>query len=83
MSATNDDDTTVDEDVPIDKQGPFGEGVVRVEIDEDTHQRLREAYEIAVSRGYADGFDAFVINNVSSRYEIVADGETVYPRDDE
>ena len=84
MSATNDDDTpTVDEDVPIDKQGSFGEGVVRVDIDEDTHQRLRDAYEIAVSRGYADGFDAFAINNLSNRYEIVADGETVYPRDDE
>ena len=52
--STDTDDTTVDEDVPIDKQGPFGEGVVRVEIDEDTHQWLREAYEIAVEQGYTE-----------------------------
>ena len=81
--STDTDDTTVDEDVPIDKQGPFGEGVVRVETDEKTHQWLREAYEIAVEQGYTDSFDMFAINNLSNDYEIVAGGETVYPRDAE
>mgnify|MGYP006433763201 CR=1 FL=1 len=76
-------DTTVDEDVPIDKQGPFGEGVVRVEIDEDTHRRLRDAYEVGVEQGYSDAFDMFAINHLSNDYEITVDGETIYPRDAE
>jgi len=84
MSETTNDETTIDEDVPIDKQGPFGEGVVRVEIDdEETYQRLREAYEITVERGYSEGFDVFAINNLLNDYEITVDGETIHPRDDE
>lgn len=70
--------TTVDPEVPIDKQGPFGDGTVRVEIDEETYNRLREAYEVAVEQGHPEHFDVFAINMLSRNYLVTVDGEVVY-----
>lgn len=53
----------------------LGSAEIQVHVDEETHQRLREEYESVVEAGYTDGFETFVINQLSSEYRLFVDGE--------
>jgi len=81
MSA-NDDETTEEQithpesGIPL---GSLGEATVRIDVDEETYERLHEEFCRAVERGYADGFDTFAYNHCSTSSCVTVDGEPVDP----
>ena len=80
MSA-NDDETT--EEQPQSELGrplePLGEATVRIDVDEETYERLHEEYCRAVEHGYPDGLFTFAHNHCSTSSYVTVDGEPVDP----
>lgn len=44
--------------------GTAGEADIMIDVDEETYQRLHDAYTAAVDRGYTEGFRLFLLNHV-------------------
>ena len=63
--------------------GSLGDADVRIDVDEETYHRLRDAYLDVVDHGYTDGFDTFPFNHCSTDCYVTVDGEPVDPRRDE
>jgi hypothetical protein len=76
--ATETGDTSVG-DSPLDE--PAGHALVTVDVDETTHETLREAYVDAVAAGYTERFNVFTLNHTYSEYRLTVDGEPVEPAD--
>jgi hypothetical protein len=72
--ATETGDTSVG-DSPLDE--PAGHALVTVDVDETTHETLREAYVDAVAAGYTEGFNVFTLSHTYSEYRLTVDGEPV------
>jgi hypothetical protein len=80
MSA-NDDETTEEQlqsepGRPLESLGRAG---VRIDVDEETYERLHEEYCRAVEHGYSDGFDTFAYNYSSTSSYVTVDGEPIDP----
>lgn len=71
-------DTSVG-DSPL--NAPAGHALVTVDVDEATHETLREAYVDAVATGYTESFNVFTLNHTYSEYRLTVDGEPVEPAD--
>lgn len=56
---------------------PAGHALVTVDIDEATHETLRETYADAVAAGYAEPFPGFAVEHVRASYCVTVDGEPV------
>lgn len=51
---------------------------IQVELDEDTHRLMQDAYDREVEHGYGEGFYTFVLNHASwSPIVVTVDGEPV------
>jgi hypothetical protein len=71
-------------DEPTDEQrewpiplGSLGAVEYRVEFDDETYQRVRDAYERAVAGGYTDNFETFALNHCPGEWTVTVDGEQV------
>jgi hypothetical protein len=68
-------DDASDGDSPLDE--PAGHALVTLDVDEATHETLREAYAEAVAAGAAATFPEFVVEHVRGSYRVTVDGEPV------
>lgn len=79
----NNTDSTRDEQLSEPEPGrpleSLGSAEVRIDVDEETYERLHEEYCHAVDRGYSDGFDTFAYNYCSTSSYVTVDGEPVNP----
>lgn len=58
---------------------PMGRAEVRIDVDEETYERLHGAYCRALDNGYTEPFDLFVYNYTNNESFVTVGGEPVDP----
>jgi hypothetical protein len=63
-------------------QPPLGDATVRLDVDEETYERLHAAFCQLLEHGYDAPFDEFVHNNCRTDYVVTVDGSDTPELDD-